>query len=64
MATLFSKLGRMWRHRWIDEAAVRRVPSEYRTRNYVVNDYRAYRLQPPPRGYQWMGVGGDFVLAA
>ncbi|MBS80788.1 MAG: TPM domain-containing protein [Variovorax sp.] len=25
MATLFSKLGRMWRHRWIDEAAVRRV---------------------------------------
>jgi Ni/Co efflux regulator RcnB len=41
-----------------------RVPSEYRTRNYVVNDYRAYRLQPPPRGYQWMGVGGDFVLAA
>ncbi len=40
------------------------MPSEYRTRNYVVNDYRAYRLQTPPRGYQWMGVGGDFVLAA
>ncbi|MET3494059.1 RcnB family protein [Variovorax boronicumulans] len=41
-----------------------RVPAEYRGRNYVVNDYRAYRLQQPPRGYQWVGVGGDYVLAA
>ncbi|MEJ8858236.1 RcnB family protein [Variovorax robiniae] len=41
-----------------------RVPNEYRGRNYVVNDYRAYHLNAPPRGYQWMGVGGDYVLAA
>lgn len=41
-----------------------RLPPEYRSRNYVVNDYRAYRLQPPPRGYQWIGVGGEFALAA
>ncbi|BEP52827.1 RcnB family protein [Variovorax sp. V118] len=41
-----------------------RVPAEYRGRNYVVNDWRAYRLQQPPRGYQWVGVGGDYVLAA
>ncbi|KQW58175.1 RcnB family protein [Variovorax sp. Root411] len=41
-----------------------RVPAEYRGRNYVVQDWRAYRLQQPPRGYQWVGVGGDFVLAA
>jgi Ni/Co efflux regulator RcnB len=41
-----------------------RLPPEYRGRNYVVNDYRAYRLQPPPRGYQWIGVGGEFALAA
>ncbi|RZL94464.1 MAG: hypothetical protein EOP82_04920, partial [Variovorax sp.] len=41
-----------------------RVPSEYRGRNYVVNDYRAYHLNAPPRGYQWVGVGGDYVLAA
>jgi Ni/Co efflux regulator RcnB len=41
-----------------------RVPPEYLGRNYVVNDWRGYRLQPPPRGYQWVGVGGDFVLAA
>lgn len=41
-----------------------RVPQEYRGRNYVVNDWRANRLSAPPRGYQWVGVGGDFVLAA
>ena len=41
-----------------------RMPSEYRGRQYVVNDWRGHRLQQPPRGYQWMGVGGDFVLAA
>lgn len=41
-----------------------RVPQEYRGRNYVVEDWRGYRLQQPPRGYQWVGVGGDFVLAA
>lgn len=41
-----------------------RVPPEYRGGNYVVNDWRSYRLQQPPRGYQWVGVGGDFVLAA
>lgn len=41
-----------------------RVPTEYRGRNYVVDDWRGHRLQQPPRGYQWVGVGGDFVLAA
>lgn len=41
-----------------------RVPTEYRGRNYVVDDWRGHRLQPPPRGYQWVGVGGDYVLAA
>ncbi|MDB5829851.1 MAG: hypothetical protein JWQ73_4071 [Variovorax sp.] len=41
-----------------------RVPPEYRGRNYVVNDWRGNHLNAPPRGYQWVGVGGDFVLAA
>ena len=41
-----------------------RVPSEYRGRQYVVNDWRGHRLQQPPRGYRWVGVGGDFVLTA
>ncbi len=39
-----------------------RVPPEYRGRNYVVDDWRLHRLRPPPRGYQWIGVGGDYVL--
>ncbi|MBO9514073.1 MAG: RcnB family protein [Variovorax sp.] len=41
-----------------------RLPTAYRGRAYVVNDWHARRLQAPPRGYQWVGVGGDFVLAA
>ena len=41
-----------------------RLPPEYRNRQYVVDDYCAYQLQPPPRGYQWIGVGGEFALAA
>lgn len=41
-----------------------RLPAQYRGRGYVVNDWHARRLNAPPRGYQWVGVGGDFVLAA
>lgn len=41
-----------------------RVPAEYRGRNHVVDDWRGHRLQQPPRGYPWVGVGGGFVLAA
>jgi Ni/Co efflux regulator RcnB len=41
-----------------------RLPQEYRDRNYVVDDWRGHGLQPPPRGYQWVGVNGDYVLAA
>ena len=41
-----------------------RVPIEYRSRTYVVNDWRQYQLQAPPRGYQYVSVGGDYVLAA
>jgi Ni/Co efflux regulator RcnB len=41
-----------------------RLPGAYRAPRYVVDDWRGHRLQAPPRGYQWVGVGGDFVLAA
>ncbi|ALM83414.1 RcnB family protein [Bordetella sp. N] len=41
-----------------------RVPAEYRNRQYVVEDWRGYNLQAPPRGYQWVGIGPDFVLSA
>jgi Ni/Co efflux regulator RcnB len=30
----------------------------------VVNDWRAHRLSPPPRGYQWVQTGGDYVLVS
>lgn len=41
-----------------------RVPGEYRGRNYVVDDWDAHHLNRPPRGYEWVGVNGDYVLVA
>ncbi|MFM0001174.1 RcnB family protein [Paraburkholderia dipogonis] len=41
-----------------------RLPAEYRDHNYVVDDWHGHGLQAPPRGYQWVGVNGDYVLAA
>jgi Ni/Co efflux regulator RcnB len=41
-----------------------RLPNDYRDRQYVVDDYRGYGLRQPPRGYRWVGVNGDYVLAA
>ncbi|WMY10837.1 RcnB family protein [Paraburkholderia phenoliruptrix] len=39
-----------------------RLPPEYRDRQYVIDDWRAYRLAPPPRGYSWVGIGGDYLM--
>ncbi len=36
----------------------RRHASNYR----IVNDYRTYRLAPPPRGHHWVRSGRDAVL--
>ncbi|MBU9133407.1 RcnB family protein [Burkholderia multivorans] len=41
-----------------------RVPKDYRGPQYVVGDWRGHDLQPPPSGYQWLQIDGDFVLAA
>jgi len=41
-----------------------RMPSYYRSSNYVVNDYNRYGLRAPPRGYQYVRSGDDVVLAA
>jgi len=41
-----------------------RLPPEYRSRQYVVDDWRAHHLSPPPRGYHWVQAGSDYVLAA
>jgi Ni/Co efflux regulator RcnB len=39
-----------------------RVPAEYRHYNFVLNDWRGQGLNAPPRGHQWLGVNGDYVL--
>lgn len=40
------------------------VPAPSRGYSYVVGDWRMHRLTPPPRGYQWIQYGGDYVLIA
>lgn len=41
-----------------------RLPSRYRTHQYVVDNWRAHHLTPPPRGHRWVQVGADYVLVA
>ncbi|KQT13321.1 RcnB family protein [Ramlibacter sp. Leaf400] len=41
-----------------------RIPGELRHREYVVSNWRGHHLSAPPRGYQWVQVGPDYVLAA
>jgi Ni/Co efflux regulator RcnB len=41
-----------------------RLPVAFYAPRYVVRDYGAYRLAPPPWGYQWVRVDNDVVLAA
>ena len=41
-----------------------RLPPAYRGHNYVVDDWRAYRLAPPPRGQHWVQIGADYALIA
>lgn len=40
-----------------------RIPSYY-SQGYVVNNYSAYGLRAPPRGYHYVRSGNDVVLAA
>lgn len=42
----------------------RYIPVEYRNRQYVVVNPQQHRLYAPPRGQQWVQVGGDYVLVA
>lgn len=30
------------------------IPRDYMASRYYINDYRSYRLAPPPRGYAWV----------
>ncbi|ARO24710.1 hypothetical protein CO659_18050 [Rhizobium sp. S9] len=39
-----------------------RVNARERRQFRDVNDYRRYRLAPPPRGYRWVRADNDFLL--
>lgn len=39
-----------------------RIPSQYHQPRYVVRDWRARQFREPPRGYQWVNVGADYLL--
>jgi Ni/Co efflux regulator RcnB len=41
-----------------------RLPNAYWGHRYEVADWRAHHLAEPPRGYHWVQVNGDYVLAA
>ena len=41
-----------------------RMPREFRSSHYVVDDWRGHHLSAPPRGYHWVQTGGDYVLIA
>lgn len=41
-----------------------RLPSRYRTKQYVVDNWRGHHLTRPPRGYHWVQTGADYVLVA
>lgn len=48
-------------HRWAKgQRFDRRQASNYR----VITNYRGYRLNAPPRGYQWVQSGNDAVMIA
>jgi len=48
-------------HNWVKGT---RVPPQYRSHQYVVNDWRHHGLKAPPRGYQWVQYGSDYLLVA
>lgn len=50
-----------YEHRW---RRGDRLPPAYRAPAYVIPDPTAYRLRPPPRGYYWVRVDNNAVLAA
>ncbi|MEJ1961898.1 MAG: RcnB family protein [Gammaproteobacteria bacterium] len=48
-------------HRW---ARGERLPKAYYAKSYVVVNYQARGWRQPPRGYHWVRVNDDVVLAA
>ena len=54
------------RYNWSGRGAHRgdRVPLDYRSKQYVVDDWQGHGLRRPPRGYHWVQNGSDYLLVA
>lgn len=48
-------------HQWMKGS---RMPAQYRSHNYVVQDWQSHGLKRPGRGQQWVQNGGDYLLVA
>lgn len=48
-------------HNWVKGS---RVPPQYRSHQYVVNDWHGHGLKRPHRGYHWVQYGSDYLLVA
>jgi len=44
--------------------AGQRLPAQYRSDRYYVNDWRANHLSEPPKGHRWARVDNSFILVA
>lgn len=51
-------------HRGGDFRRGQNLPSRYRGKQYVVQDWHGHHLKRPPRGQHWLNVNGDYVLVA
>ena len=38
------------------------LPMDYRGNQYVIDDWKSFKLSAPLRGHRWVGVGADFYL--
>lgn len=50
-----------YQHRW---RYGERLPKTFYVSRYIVHDYHRYALRAPPRGYHWVRVQNDVLLAA
>jgi Ni/Co efflux regulator RcnB len=41
-----------------------RVPSQYRSGDYVVSDWQSHHLKRPSRGHHWVHVNNQYLLVA
>lgn len=59
-----------WNHRYYSDRGYYGGPRHwergyrYDGPMYIVNDYHAYRLAPPPYGYRWVRNDGNYLLVS